>query len=170
MNPKEIIKRLRLKPHQVEGGYFRETYRSEEKIAVKSLPARYKGKRTFSTLIYYLLTKTAFSAMHRVKSDEVFHFYAGDPVEMLQLLPGGKGKIITLGNNITKGHLPQVVVRRGVWQGSRLKQGGKFALFGNTVAPGFEFADYEHGDRQRLIKQYPKFKNKIMGLTKRKVK
>jgi len=166
MNAEKIIKLLKLKFHPKEGGYFSETYRSEENILKKALPGRYSGKRPHSTAIYYLITKDTFSAMHKLKSDEVFHFYMGDPVEMLQLLPGGNGKKIIMGNNIGKGHVLQAVVKKNVWQGSRLKNGGKFALLGTTVAPGFEFEDYEHGDRDKLIKLYPRFRKEILLLTK----
>ena len=86
-----------------------------------------------------------------MQSDEIFHFYLGDPVEMLQLLPDGRGKTVTIGLDLRAGMMPQVVVPRGVWQGSRLVAGGKFALLGCTVAPGFDFADYEHGRRTDLI-------------------
>lgn len=157
---------LNLKPHPAEGGYFRETYRSGDSVQKDSLPARYPGARSFSTAIYYLLTPDTFSSLHRLPTDEVFHFYMGDPVEMLQLLPDGTGRIITIGNDLLNGMLPQVVVPRGVWQGSRLIAGGKFSLLGATIAPGFEFADYEDGDRASLINQYPQFSDSIRALTR----
>ncbi len=166
MKAKEIIKLLKLKPHPEEGGYFAEAYRSEESIPKKYLPRRYSGKRPYSTAIYYLITPDTFSAMHRLKSDEVFHFYAGDPVEMLQILPGGRRKKIVMGNKIGKGQSLQALVPCGAWQGTRLKKGGKFALLGTTVAPGFELEDYEHGNRNKLIRQYPKLKKEILSLTK----
>ena len=103
--------------------------------------------------------------MHRLQSDEIFHFYLGDPVEMLQLSPDGTGQTVVLGSDLRVGMQPQVVVPRGVWQGSRLVAGGKFALLGCTVAPGFDFADYEHGRRTDLIRLYPQFREKIVALT-----
>lgn len=109
---------LNLKPHLEEGGYFIETYRSSETILEKVLPSRYEGVRTFGTAIYYLLTPETFSAMHRLRSDEIFHFYLGDPVEMLQLWPDGPGRIVILGSDILDRMQPQVVVPRGVWQGA----------------------------------------------------
>ncbi|MBI4650062.1 cupin domain-containing protein [Candidatus Desantisbacteria bacterium] len=166
MDLKKLIKALNLKPHPSEGGYYLETYRSDENISGKYLPRRYKGKRCISTAIYYLLTPSTFSEMHSLISDEIFHFYLGDPVEMLNLYPDGSGKIITIGNNIEKAMRPQVIVKKGVWQGARLVSGGKFAIMGTTVAPGFEFKDYKSGDRKTLIKIYPKYKKFIIALTK----
>jgi predicted cupin superfamily sugar epimerase len=162
-NADEIIKLLQLQPHPKEGGYFRETYRSADLFF--DLPSRYRGKRSASTAIYYLLTPETFSAMHRLASDEVFHFYMGSPVEMLQLFPDGQGRIVTLGSDLKAGRLPQIMVLAGVWQGSRLVAGGSFALMGTTVAPGFDFADYESGEREKLIEQYPQFAKMIRELT-----
>jgi predicted cupin superfamily sugar epimerase len=157
---------LNLKPHPEEGGYFIETYRSSETISQKALPSRYKGLRALGTAIYYLLTPETFSAMHRLQSDEIFHFYLGDPVEMLQLWPDGSGRVVILGSDILNGMQPQVVVPRGVWQGARLLNRGRFALLGATVSPGFEFADYESGRREELVKSYLKFREFIIALTK----
>jgi len=161
----EIITRLGLKPHPKEGGFFSETYRADETIPTENLPGRYGGSRAFGTCIYYLLTPRTFSAIHRLQSDEIFHFYLGDPVEMLQLLPDGNGKVMVIGPDLLTGMTPQVVVPRGVWQGARLAAGGEFALLGCTVAPGFDYADYEHGRRADLIDQYPDFWEKIIALT-----
>ena len=160
-----ILSLLRLKPHPGEGGYFVETYRSNEFIPASILPGRYKGARSFATAIYYLLTSDTFSAMHRLQTDEIFHFYSGYPVEMLQLWPDGSGTIITLGADFLKGARPQVVVPRGVWQGARLSTGGRFALLGTTVSPGFEWADYEAGQRDSLTLSYPRFRDLIFSLT-----
>jgi len=160
----QLIALLDLKPHP-EGGYYVETYRSSEAISEESLPSRYKGRRCFGTAIYYLLTAQTFSAMHRVRSDEIFHFYSGDPVEMLQLSPDGSGRVAILGSDVLNGMQPQVVVDRGVWQGARLLEGGKFALLGTTVSPGFEFTDYESGHREELAKSYPQFRELIIALT-----
>jgi hypothetical protein len=104
--------------------------------------------------------------MHRLRSDEIFHFYSGDPVEMLQLWPDGSGRVVILGSDILNGMQPQVVIPRGVWQGARLLKNGKFALLGATVSPAFEFADYESGRRDELIRSYPKFQDLITALTK----
>lgn len=166
MDAEKIIELLDLTPLEVEGGYFRETYRSGESIGAECLAGRYGGRRSVCTAIYYLLTPETYSALHRVKSDEIFHFYAGDPVEMLQLHPDGHGQLITLGNAMDKGQLPQCIVEHGVWQGCRLKEGGRFALMGTTVAPGFEYADFELAPRQELIAQFPQFEKEIIRLTR----
>lgn len=161
----ELIERLRLEPHPEEGGYFREVYRSSDSIPADGLPGRYNGSRAQSTAIYYLLTPDTFSALHRLVSDEVFHFYDGDPVEQLRLHPDGRGEVITLGRGIADGHQPLSVVPRDVWQGARLVAGGAWALLGATVAPGFEFADYSHGDRAVLTEGWPEYAELIMALT-----
>lgn len=162
----QIIALLNLKPHPEEGGYFVETYRSSETLSEKALPSRYRGIRSFGTAIYYLLTPETFSAIHRLQSDEVFHFYLGDPVEMLQLWPDGSGKVITMGSDILNGMQPQIIIPIGVWQGARLIKDGRFALLGTTVSPGFELVDYESGRRHELVKSYPQFREVIIALTK----
>jgi predicted cupin superfamily sugar epimerase len=131
----EIIALLGLQPHPKEGGYFRETYRAAEAVPAAALDPRYGGGRAHSTAIYYLLTPGTYSALHRVASDEVYHFYLGDPIEMLQLAPGAPG------------------AHHG------------FALLGATVAPGFDYADYEHGARAALIAAWPDFRAQIAALT-----
>lgn len=161
----EIIKLLGLEPHPAEGGYFRETYRCAESAPAESLPARYGEPRSFSTAIYYLLTPDTCSRMHRVASDEVFHFYLGDPVTMLQLRDDGSSDVIALGPDIAAGERLQLVVPGGVWQGSCLADGGDCALMGTTVAPGFDYADYEDGDRQQLIAAHPEHRDLIESLT-----
>jgi predicted cupin superfamily sugar epimerase len=166
LSARDIIELLRLEPLAEEGGYYCETYRSELVIPASTLPADYGGSRNVSTAIYYLLTPQDFSAIHRVRSDEVFHFYAGEPVEMLQLLPDGSGQIVDIGSDLLAGQSPQVIVPAGIWQGARLASGGRWALLGTTVAPGFEFADYEHADRGGLLARYPEFGVLITALTR----
>jgi len=161
----QIITLFNLKPHPEEGGYFVETYRSSETLSKKALPSRYQGIRSFGTAIYYLLTPETISAIHRLQSDEIFHFYLGDPVEMLQLRPDGSGKVITIGSDILNGMQLQVLVPRGVWQGARLIKDGRFALLGTTVSPGFDLADYESGRTDLLLKSYPEFQEWIIALT-----
>lgn len=148
---REIIGRLQLEPLTIEGGYFRETYRAPRMLPAGALPPDYGGERNASTCIYYLLTPETFSAIHRVRSDEIFHFYAGDPVEMLQLWPGGEAQVITIYNDLALGHEPQVIVPAGVWQGCRLIPGGGWALMGCTVAPGFDYADFELARRDDML-------------------
>lgn len=166
MTAEDIIAKLGLQPHPVEGGYYRETWRSEDQIPRNALPPRYHGPRHAGTCIYYLLTPENFSALHRLATDEVFHFYVGDSVEMLQLLQDGSGRRVRLGSDIAAGMLPQVVVPRGVWQGTRLLEGGRCALLGTTVSPGFQPDDYEHGDMDRLSREYPAFETLIGVLTR----
>ena len=161
----ELRQLLQLEPLTIEGGYFRETYRSTTQIPHSALRSPYSGPRAFSTCIYYLLTPDTFSVIHRLPGEEIFHFYLGDPVEMLQLHPGGNGEIITLGSDIRSGTLLQHIVPGNVWQGARLKAGGRFALMGTTVAPGFDYADYEAGDREELLRQFPSFADRIRTLT-----
>ncbi len=165
MKAEELIRILKLQEHPVEGGYFRESYRSAGRIAPESLSPGYESDRSYSTAIYYMLVPGVFSRMHRLKGDEIFHFYLGSPAEMLQLFPDGSGKRVIIGSDIVRGEMPQVVVPAGVWQGSRLLPGGEFALLGTTMSPGFEFRDYEPGKREELIREYPHFKDAIMLLT-----
>jgi uncharacterized protein len=166
MTADDLIRMLSLVPLPHEGGFFRETYRSRLRLPVAALPDGVPGERDASTAIYYLLTGISFSAMHRLQSDEVFHFYLGDPVEMLQLWPDGKTNRLVLGTDIAAGMTPQLVVPAGVWQGSRLVSGGELALLGATTAPGFDFADFELADRARLTKSYPEQAEMIAALTR----
>jgi len=151
----ELIARLGLTPLTIEGGYFRETYRSDETICAPALDARYGGDRAVSTAIYYLLTPGDVSRLHRLKSDEIFHFYAGDAVEMLMLRPDGSSEVVMIGSDFEAGQVPQMIVPRGTWQGCRLAAGGKWALMGTTVAPGFDYDDFELADRADLVRRYP---------------
>jgi uncharacterized protein len=164
----QLIEFLRLQPLTFEGGHFRQTYCSEESISAPALPARYSASRSFATAIYYLLTSEAdsFSALHRLATDEIYHFYLGDPVEMLLLCEDGHGERIVLGPDILAGQRVQLVVPRGAWQGSRLIYGGNFALLGTTMAPGFDVADWEEGKREALTREYPQHAELIRALTR----
>jgi uncharacterized protein len=169
----EIKAMLRLSPHPREGGCFVRTWESGELVPQASLAARYTGARSSGTAIYYLLETNTFSEMHRLKSDEVFHFYLGGPVEMLQLWPDGSSRVVVLGKDLTAGMRPQIVVPQGVWQGSRMVDGAagadranRFSLLGCTVSPGFDFDDYEAGDRAVLVRDYPKHQAMIEVLTR----
>jgi uncharacterized protein len=166
MTADDVIKKLDLKPLPEEGGYYKEIYRAEGTIPKESLP-RHKGKRNYSTSIYYLITPEEFSGLHRVASDEIFHFYLGDPVKMIQIYPNGKLEEIILGSELQKNYMPQVVVENGVWQGTRLVDGGRWALMGCVVAPGFEFEDCEIKSRNELIKKYPQHRHLIELYTHR---
>ena len=159
MTAKEIKTLLKLEPHPTEGGFFRQTYVSEATVELA------RGARSLGTAIYYLLEADTFSEMHVLDSDEIFHFYLGDPVEMLQLLPDGTSRRLLLGTDLAAGMAPQLLVPHGVWQGSRLVPGGKFALLGCTVSPGFEYDDYESGPRAALLERYPESRELILALT-----
>ena len=165
LSAQEIIKRLALEPLPAEGGFYRETYRSGETLTAEALQREFGGKRSVSTAIYYMLIPDICSAIHRLPSDEMFHFYLGDPVTMLQLHPDGSSQVITLGQAIDKGQALQVLVPKGSWQGAFLAGGGRYALLGTTVAPGFEFQDYQQGDRETLIREYPGQRSLIEKLT-----
>ena len=167
MTAEEVIKKLDLKPLPGEGGYYKQTYKCEG----PGVPATAYGihsntLRHASTAIYYLVTPDSFSSLHRIKSDEIFHFYAGDAVEMVQIDENGNLLRITIGSDLGNGEIPQVVVPKGTWQGTRLKKGGKWALMGTTVAPGFEFEDFELGEREPMLTAFPQHRNDIMRYTK----
>jgi len=167
MTANDLKKLLGLQPHPVEGGWYVRTYEAAEMVAAEAFEdGRYAGPRRTGTAIYYLLEPGTFSEMHRLKSDETFHFYAGDAVEMLQLREDG-GRRVLIGNDFAAGERPQLVVGRGVWQGSRLVPGGEWALLGCTVSPGFEFEDYEEGWREELVAQWPEWDGMISRLTRR---
>ena len=157
MKKDDLIKLLDLKPLYGEGGIYRETYRSDEILPESVLPGR-NGAHELCTAILYLLTPETFSRMHRLASDEVYHFYMGASVEMLQLYPDGTGQVIRLGHNLEEGEQLQTVGPRGVWQGIRLVGDGDFALIGTTMAPAFDPSDYEDGVKANLIREYPAYR------------
>ena len=161
MTATELIALLDLKPLPLEGGYFRETYRCADRVTASALPPRYGRDKALGTAIFYLLTPDTFSAMHRLPTDEVFHFYLGDPVEMLLLEPDHPGRVATLGSDLAAGQRPQIVVPAGVWQGSLLAPGGRVALLGTTMAPGFDPLDFELGDPETLARGWPEFREAI---------
>ena len=162
----DLVRILGLAPLPEEGGLFRETYRSRHVIDQQSLPAGYTGARSVATAIYYLIAPGGFSSLHRLRGEEMFHFYLGDPVEMLQLGPEGIGEVIVLGTDLAAGMRSQVLVPGGTWQGSKLRSGGRFALLGATMSPGFDFEDFELGQRRRLVAEYPSFEKEILELTR----
>ena len=166
MTADEVKRILELVPHPREGGWFMRSYEADELVAAESFQdARYEDARLTGTAIYYLLEPGTFSEMHRLKSDEVFHHYAGDAVEQLQLAAGEQGRVAVIGKDLEAGQRPQVVVRREVWQGARLVAGGAWALLGCTVSPGFEFDDYETGSRESLTERWPQWRDRIAELT-----
>jgi uncharacterized protein len=158
---------LGLTPHPREGGWFVRSYEAAEKIdATQFQDGRYDGPRRTSTAIYYLLEPDTFSEMHCLASDEIFHHYLGGAVEMLQLHPDGSSETVHIGPDLAAGQRPQVLVPRGVWQGSRLLKAEGFALLGCTVSPGFEFVDYQAAPREELIAKWPREAEFITKLTR----
>ena len=159
------IEKLQLEPHP-EGGYFRQTYRSEVAIAREALPAGFSGARAVSTAIYFLLEGKNFSAFHRLRSDEVWHFYAGEPLVVHVIEPAGNYFRILLGRDLEAGQILQGVVRAGCWFASHVADWKSFAVVGCTVAPGFDFEDFEMGKREELGERYPPHRELIERLTR----
>ena len=148
MTAEQIISALELAPLIGEGGAFRRNYLSEDRL--------HSGK-PLASAIYYLLKRDTFSRMHRLKSDEVYHFYLGARVELLLLYPDGNGESVYLGTDLLNGERVQQVVPAGTWQGSRIVGEGEFALLGCTVSPAYDQADYEDGGMEELLMLYPKY-------------
>jgi predicted cupin superfamily sugar epimerase len=165
MTAADLVRKLQLQPHP-EGGYFRETYRAAERIGGDALPRRFNGARSISTAIYFLLEAGQCSHLHRIRSDEVWHFHAGDPLDIVEIDAAGNLKVTRLGGDLRYQH----VVPAGVWFGATPAPGGRdapngFALVGCTVAPGFDFADFELADREALLRAYPRHQDWIRRLT-----
>lgn len=160
-----LISQLGLERHP-EGGWFRETYRAAEQVDAAALPQRYGGVRSFCTSIYFLLEEGDFSALHRIKSDEVWHFHAGCSLVVHVILPGGGYQALHLGSDLEAGERFQAVVPAGSWFGAELKGEG-FGLAGCTVAPGFEFSDFELAGRDALASRYPQYAGLINRMTRR---
>ncbi|MEM6545143.1 MAG: cupin domain-containing protein [Pseudomonadota bacterium] len=152
-------------PH--EGPWFLQTYKSDE-IIEGALAERYSGVRYAYTAIYAVATRQEFSAMHRLRTDELWHFYGGHPAEVLMLYPNGSGEIKIFGADVLAGQHPQIMVPRGTWMGARPigADDTAYTFASNTLSPGFEYADYEIGYRDELIEIYPQFKKKIVELTR----
>lgn len=169
MQPYEkIIKALGLEPHP-EGGYFKETYRSDLLISKEGLKNIYSGSRCAATAIYFLLTKDKpKSFLHKLKSDEIFHLYDGGPLDVLLLYPNGDGQVQTLGRDLEKGERPQVLIPKGTWFGVLLNKSVPYALMGCTVAPGFEFEDFTLEVPKDLKSRYSNFSEMIEALTFKK--
>jgi predicted cupin superfamily sugar epimerase len=148
------IRELGLQPHP-EGGWFREIYRAGETIVRAALASRYGGDRTLSTSIYFLLASGQVSRLHRLKSDEIWHFYEGSPVVIHSFRPDGAYAAVTLGRDASAGQVFQAVIRAGCWFGAEVAAADSFALVGCTIAPGFEFEDFELGRREDLLAAFP---------------
>ena len=162
---RDWIQALQLQPHP-EGGYFRETYRAPESLAAGSLPARFDGARAISTAIYFLLEAGTFSAFHRIRSDEVWHLYAGGPLDVISIGPDGALTRHPLGLDPARGEQPQAVIPAGHWFAARPGPGTPYALVGCTVAPGFDFADFEMASRADLLRRHPAHAGVIRALTR----
>ncbi|MFL5784951.1 MAG: cupin domain-containing protein [Bacteriovoracaceae bacterium] len=160
MTAEEVIQKLNLVPLPLEGGFFRETFRSPRYVESDI------GRKSECTAIYYLVTEKSFSLLHTVDQEEIFHFYAGSPVKMLQIIDA-KAVYITLGNDLSQDHHPQVVVPRGIWQGTKLVNPfpGAWALLGCTVAPGFEYENFHMKSRKDLTDMYPSLALHIADFT-----
>ena len=163
LTPAQLIQQYGLLPHP-EGGFYKETYRSSETIAANALPARFTGSRSFATAIYFLLEQGNFSGFHKIKSDEGWHFYAGGPLHVYTLHFDGSLETTVLGNDISAGQTFQHVVPANCWFASRPAPGTDFAFVGCTVAPGFDFADFELAKAQELIRLYPQHEELIVQL------
>ena len=161
-----LINHYNLLPHP-EGGFYRQTYAANEQILRDALPERFEGNRSFSTAIYFLLHFGNFSAFHRIKSDEVWHFYEGCTLHIHVIHPTGDYECLKLGRNLNNGESFQLVVPANSWFASEpVGDAGSFALVGCTVAPGFDFADFELADAEKLVEQYPSLELLIRRLSR----
>ncbi len=164
-NARSWIEVLQLSRHP-EGGLYRQVYAAQEMIPHQSLPSRFSGDRPFCTAIYYLLNETDFSAFHRIKQDELWHFYDGASLTIHMIDPAGRYSTANLGSNFPAGETPLAVVNGGWLFGATVNDPRSFALVGCTVAPGFDFADFEVPSRQELLQQYPQHRHIIETLTR----
>lgn len=152
MNAQEVIRFFNMKPHR-EGGYYLQSYQSTE---------RTPEGRLAGSAICYLLVPDSCSAMHVLTTDEIYHFYLGDPIELLLLYPDGHGETVALGQDILNGQKVQFVAPAGVWQGSRLVKGGQWGLVGTTMAPGYDASAFTMADADQLAEEYPAHTQKIL--------
>lgn len=162
----ELIAHLNLAPHP-EGGWYRETYRSADLLSHKGLPDRFPGQRRAGTGIYFLITSENFSALHRIKSDEGWHFYAGTGMQIYDISPQGELTVHKLGPDLAAGEVFQSWVPAGHWFGSRVEVQNAWALVGCTVAPGFDFEDFELAEKETLVRMFPQHERLITELTRR---
>jgi predicted cupin superfamily sugar epimerase len=148
----QLVEIYGLLPHP-EGGFYKENYIAAEQIPHASLPHRFSGDRPFSTAIYFLLTQENFSAFHRIKSDECWHFYEGDALLVHVIKEDGNYELIQLGSNTINGEVYQAIVPAGAWFAS--ESVGAYSFVGCTVAPGFDFTDFELAEKNALLGLYP---------------
>jgi predicted cupin superfamily sugar epimerase len=163
-----LIKHFNMTQIPQEGPWFALTYRSPDVLARGALPERYDGTRAAGSAIIGIVTRAAFSALHRLKTDEIWHYYGGDPLQLLVLYPNGSGEVVVLGPDVLKGDKLQYVVPRGAWQGAMPLGKGReaYSIFGATLAPGFEYSDFEIGYRDELQRLYPSNAEAIARLTR----
>jgi len=164
LTARQLITQYHLQPHP-EGGYYLQTYCSTEMIQQDALPGRFKGNRYFSTAIYFLLEGQQFSAFHRIQSDELWHFYTGVGLHIFILYPDGRGEVLKLGDDLANGFSFQQMVPAGCWFGSKPVNKTGFSFVGCTVAPGFDFADFELAKKDVLLKEYPTYSDWINMLS-----
>lgn len=162
---KKIVEQLGLMPHP-EGGNFKEVYRAEEKIVKEFLPERFSGDRNFSTSIYFMLAGNDKSLFHRIKSDEIWHFYSGTALILHQIDTNGNYSRIKIGNEILSGETPQLVVAKGNWFAAEVEDKNSYSLVGCTVSPGFDFADFELAEQKDLCDKFPQHSGLIKKFTK----
>lgn len=161
---KKIITQLKLQKHP-EGGFYRETYRSKSEIKAKTLDEKYTGIRNYSTCIYFMLTSGHFSAFHRIKQDEIWHFYDGATIHLHMISKEGKYSFQKIGTNFEQDETPQYVVKGGTWFAAEVIEQNSYALIGCTVSPGFDFEDFELKPRNELTEMFPEHKDIINRLT-----
>jgi uncharacterized protein len=164
-NIDNLVKILKLEPHP-EGGYYKESYRSQGIIGFNDPTSNFSGERNYCTAIYYMLTTDTFSAFHRIKQDEIWHYYDGLPIQIHEIKSNGDYLITTLGREVVKGEQPQFVVPAGSWFGVSIVGDNGYALLGCTVAPGFDYTDFELADRANLISEFPHHAEIITRLTR----
>src|SRR6266700_3483655 len=164
-SPDYWISKLQLTSH-IEGGAFREVYRSSLLIPATALPAGFNGDRNICTAIYFMLQQGQYSAFHKIQSDEIWHFYYGDALVIYEIEKSGILTEHHLGSNFEKEEVFQCVIKAGSWFASMVAPGGEYGLAGCTVSPGFDFADFELAGPDQLVTLYPQHKALILALTK----
>ncbi|MCG8372814.1 MAG: cupin domain-containing protein [Balneolales bacterium] len=161
----ELVQHLELKPHP-EGGFYKETYRSDGVISKSELSEEFSGDRNYCTGIYFLLTDSTFSAFHKINQDEIWHFYEGDSLRVHMIDAKGNYTFKDIGLNLEQGESPQFTVPAGVWFASEVAKGGTYSLVGCTVSPGFDFDDFELPTQEKLISLFPEHSKIITRLTR----
>lgn len=158
------VEKLKMDPHP-EGGYFKEVYRADEQYSGEHLPVRFGGDRSHGTSIYFLLIGDQVSKFHRIKSDEIWHFYEGSPIKIYSITSDGILRDVVVGRDPDKGENLQAVISKGDWFGAEVLNKNSYALCGCTVAPGFHFEDFELADRDKLLNEFPLHIDLIKKLT-----